>query len=99
VIAGIGVGAVFRASLATVISISNPDDRAGAVATVYTAGYGGVSVPVIGVALVLEHMSPRVTLLIFGIATAVGIMAAAPVLVRANLVKPKGSAPAGGSAL
>jgi len=98
VIAGIGVGAVFRASLATVISISNADDRAGAVATVYTAGYGGVSIPVIGVALVLEHVSPRGTLLIFGIATAVGIVAAAPVLVRANLVKPKCSGPAGGAA-
>ena len=76
VIAGVGVGAVFRASLAAVISISNADDRAGAVATVYTARYGGVSIPVIGVALVLEHVSPRVTLLIFGIATAVGIVAA-----------------------
>ena len=98
VVAGIGVGAVFRASLATVISISNADDRAGAVATVYTAGYGGVSIPVIGVALVLEHVSPRVTLLIFGIATAVGIVVAAPALVRANLVKPKGTGPAGGAA-
>jgi MFS family permease len=97
VIAGVGVGAVFRANLATVISVSNADDRAGAVATVYTAGYGGVSIPVIGVALVLEHVSPRVTLLIFGIATAAGIVAAAPVLVRANLVEPTGPTIAAGS--
>jgi MFS family permease len=90
VIAGAGVGAVFRASLATVIATSDADDRAGAVATVYTAGYGGVSIPVIGVALVLEHVSPRVTLLVFGIATAAGIVAAAPVLVRAAVVKPNG---------
>jgi MFS family permease len=45
-------------------------------------------------ALVLEHVSPRVTLLIFGIATAVGIVAAAPILVWANLVKAEGAAPA-----
>lgn len=84
VIAGIGAGAVFRASLATVLSVSNPDDRAGAVASVYAAGYAGVSIPVIGVALVLEHISPRITLLIFGVAVGVGIVAAAPVLVRAD---------------
>jgi hypothetical protein len=86
----VGVGAVFRASLATVIATSDADDRAGAVATVYTAGYGGVSIPVIGAALVLEHVSPRVTLLIFGIATAAAILAAAPILIRADLVEPKG---------
>jgi MFS family permease len=94
VIAGSGVGAVFRASLATVISTSNPDDRAGAVATVYTAGYAGVSIPVIAVALVLEHLSPRTTLLIFGVGTAAGIIAAAPVLVRSDLAKPTEPTPA-----
>lgn len=56
-------------------------------ATVYTVGYGGVSIPVIAVALVLEHLSPRATLLIFGIATAAGIAAGEPVLVRTDIVK------------
>jgi hypothetical protein len=53
---------------------------------------------VIGVAVLLEHVSPRVTLLIFGIGTAAGIVMAAPVLVRENLVKPKDAARAGGAA-
>jgi hypothetical protein len=51
-----------------------------------TAGLRGVSIAVIGVALALEDVSPRVPLLIFGIATAVGIVVAAPVLVLVNPV-------------
>jgi hypothetical protein len=59
----------------------------------------GVSVPVIGVALVLEHLSPGVTLLIFGVAAAVGIGAAAPVLVRADLARPERAAASDGATL
>src|SRR5262249_27618186 len=43
----------------------------GALATFFTAGYAGLSVPVIGVGLLLQHLSPRVTLLIFGVAVGV----------------------------
>ena len=59
----------------------------------------GVSVPVIGVALVLEHLSPGVTLMILGIAAAVGIGAAAPVLVRADLARPERADASGGATL
>ena len=46
------------------------------------AAYAGLSVPVLGLGLLLQHLSPRVTLLIFAVAVALGIVAAAPVLVR-----------------
>jgi MFS family permease len=81
-IAGAGCGAIFRGSLTVSISTSTPEDRAGALATFFTAGYAGVSLPVLGAGLALQHLSPRVTLLIFGSAVCLGILAAAPILVR-----------------
>jgi hypothetical protein len=39
-------------------------------------------VPVIGLGLLLQRLSPRVTLLIFALVVGLGILAAAPVLVR-----------------
>jgi MFS family permease len=82
VVAGVGVGAIFRGSTTVVLSASGPDDRAGALATFFTVGYAGISLPVIGVGLALQHLSPRVTLLIFGLAAGLVILAAAPVLLR-----------------
>ena len=82
VVAGAGVAAIIRGSLTVVISTARPDDRAGALATFFTAGYLGVSVPVIGAGLVLQHLSPRVTLLVFALAVGAGILAATPILIR-----------------
>ena len=81
VIAGAGIGAMIRGCLTIVISTASSDDRAGAVATLFTAAYAGVSIPVIGVGVVLQHLSPRVTLLIFALAAGLAILAAAPTLV------------------
>jgi hypothetical protein len=82
VAAGAGVGAIIRSSLTVVISASDPGDRAGALATFFTAGYAGVSLPVVGAGVALQHVSPRVTLLVFGVAVGLVILAAAPILVR-----------------
>jgi MFS family permease len=82
VVAGAGIGAMIRGCVTIVISTAGPDDRAGAVATLFTAGYAGVSIPVIGVGIVLQYLSPRGTLLIFVLAVGLGILAAARILVR-----------------
>jgi hypothetical protein len=82
IVAGTGIGAIIRGSLTVVISTASPDDRAGALATFFTAGYAGVSLPVIGVGIILQHLSPRVTLLIFGVAVGLAILAAAPIVIR-----------------
>jgi MFS family permease len=82
VVAGAGGGAIFRGSLTVVIQTSAADNRAGALATFFTVGYAGLSIPVVGLGLALEHLSARVTLLYFATAVAVGILAAAPTLVR-----------------
>jgi MFS family permease len=82
VVSGAGRGAIFRGSLTLVISTSDADDRAGVLATFFIAGYAGLSVPVLGLGIALQHLSPRVTLLIFALIAGLGILAAAPVLVR-----------------
>jgi MFS family permease len=82
VVAGVGVGAIIRASLTVVVTISDPDDRAGTLATFFTAGYIGVSLPVVGIGLALQYLSFRASFLVFGAAVGLGILAAAPTLVH-----------------
>jgi MFS family permease len=81
-IAGLGGGAIIRGSLTVVISTVSAEERAGALATYFTAGYVGVSLPVLGAGIALQYLSPRVTLLIFAAAVGFGILAAAPHLTR-----------------
>ena len=81
-VAGLGGGAIIRGTLSVVIATAGAADRAGALATYFTAGYVGVSLPVLGAGVALQYLSPRVTLLIFAAAVALGILAAAPSLVR-----------------
>ena len=50
-------------------------------ATFFIAGYAGLSIPVVDLGIALQHPSPRVTLLI-AVIVVLGILAAAPVLVR-----------------
>jgi MFS family permease len=82
VLSGTGASAFFRASLGVVISTSHPSDRAGALATLFVAGYAALSLPVLGLGIALQYLSPRVALLIFGVAVGLGVLAAAPVLLR-----------------
>jgi hypothetical protein len=48
----------------------------------FIAAYMGLSIPVLGLGIALHYVSPRMTLLIFALIVAVGILAAAPLLVR-----------------
>jgi MFS family permease len=82
VLSGMGASAIFRASLNVAVSTSSVDDRAGALATFFTVGYAALSLPVLGLGIVLQFLSPQVTLLIFGVAVGLGVLAAAPTLVR-----------------
>lgn len=88
VVSGAGGGAIFRGSLTLVISTSDAGDRAGVLATFFIAGYAGLSVPVLGLGIALQHVSPRVTLLAFAVIVGLGILAAAPVLVRSSDINP-----------
>lgn len=67
------------------ISTSDADDRAG-VATFFMAAYAGLSIPVLGLGIGLQHVSRRVTVSVFGLIVGLGILPAAPVLVRPSAV-------------
>jgi predicted MFS family arabinose efflux permease len=83
-VTGLGGGAMIRGSLSVVISATGAADRAGALATYFTAAYVGVSLPVVGLGLALQQLSPRVTLLIFAALVGAGFLAAAPILAGAK---------------
>jgi MFS family permease len=73
---GAGGGAIFKGAVATVVRISPAETRAGALAGTYLAAFVGLSLPIVGAGVALaEGVTPRVTLLAFGIAVAVGIVA------------------------
>jgi hypothetical protein len=80
-VAGAGSGAVFRATLSTVIAVSTAEHRAEALAGLFLAGYLGLSLPVVGLGVALEYVSPRAALLGFAIAVAVAIVATTPLLI------------------
>jgi MFS family permease len=82
VIAGAGCGAIFKGSIQTVIGMSSEDERAGALAFFFTVGYLGISLPVIGAGAAIQFISPRLTLLLFGTAVAIGLLVASPGLIR-----------------
>jgi MFS family permease len=76
--AGAGGGAIFKGAVGTVISMSRPETRAGALAGTYLAAFVGLSVPIVGAGVALASgISPRVTLLGFAIAVATGIVVSA----------------------
>jgi MFS family permease len=81
-LSGAGGGAVFKGAASTVIEISAPESRAEALAGLFLAGYVGLSLPVVGAGVALQLLSPRVTLLGFGLLSGVAIIAAAPRLLR-----------------
>ncbi len=90
VVGGAGGGAIFRGSLVLAISTAGPGELAGALATYFTAGYVGVSLPVIGLGIALQYVTPSVALLIFAVIVGTGILAAAPVLAGARNQRPRG---------
>jgi len=81
-VVGAGGGAILRGSLTVVIATTDAADRAGALATFFTAAYVGLALPVLGLGIALQFLTPRVTLLIFAVVVGLGILAAAPFLVR-----------------
>jgi MFS family permease len=82
VLTGLGASAIFRASLGVALATSRADERAGTLATFFTTGYAALSLPVLGLGIALQYVSPEVTLLIFALAVGLGVLAAAPALLR-----------------
>jgi len=82
VVTSTGAAAIYRASLGVVVSTAPAGDRAGALATFFVVGYAALSLPVVGLGIALLYLTPQVTLLIFGLVVGLGIVGAAPTLLR-----------------
>ena len=80
IVVGAGCGLMFKGAIATVSEIAAPEHRAEALAGVFLAAYLGLSGPVIGLGLLTQVASTRVSLLVFAGLLALGILAATPSL-------------------
>jgi MFS family permease len=80
VIAGSGAGLMFKGAIGTVSALAGDGNRAEALAGLFLAAYLGLAVPVIGLGLLIQVASVRVSLLIFAGLLAGGLLLAAPSL-------------------
>jgi MFS family permease len=80
VVVGAGSGLMFKGAITTVSEISPQEQRAEALAGLFLAGYLGLAGPVIGLGVLTQIASTRVSLLVFAGLLALGIIAATPPL-------------------
>jgi MFS family permease len=82
VITGAGAGALFKGVVTSVAEIAPTESRAEALAGMFLAGYIGLSLPVLGLGVMTQYLSPRVSLVIFTAVLALAILAATPRLLQ-----------------
>jgi MFS family permease len=88
IIVGAGCGLLFKGAIATVAEMSPPEHRAETLAAVYLAAYLGLAIPVIGLGLMTQIASTRVSMLVFSALLALGILAATPALLDRRRQRP-----------
>ncbi|KZM77695.1 MFS transporter [Cellulosimicrobium sp. I38E] len=82
VVAGAGVGILFRGALATAGSLTEPQRRGEVLAGIFLVAYVGLAVPVLLLGLSLTVEPLRLMVVVFAAATAVLVALAAPGLAR-----------------
>ncbi|MFF2266916.1 MFS transporter [Cellulosimicrobium cellulans] len=82
VVAGAGVGILFRGALATAGSLAEPHRRGEVLAGIFLVAYVGLAVPVLLLGLSLTVEPLRLMVVVFAAATAVLVALAAPGLAR-----------------
>lgn len=79
---GAGAGAYFKSSLGTVIAVSDPGNRAGALTVFFLIAYVGLSIPAVGLGLLAQEVAAKTALLIFGGVLVAGVAASVGFLLR-----------------
>lgn len=79
---GLGGGTYFRSTLTTVLSVSDPANRAGTLVSFYLAGYLGMAIPVVGLGVLVQYIAANTALLIFGALLAAGVSASVRPMLR-----------------
>jgi MFS family permease len=85
IVIGLGAGLMFKGALGTVSALASDENRAEALAGLFLAAYIGLAGPVIGLGVVIQYLSPRVSLLLFALVLGGGILIAAPALLGREL--------------
>jgi len=65
VVAGAGVGLVFRGAVATAASLANPSSRGEVLAALFLIAYAGLAIPVLAIGLGIALLPAEVALLLF----------------------------------
>lgn len=84
VVTGVGVGLVFKALLATVVSVAPDGSRGEVLAAFFLAAYVGLAVPVLALGLLGAVLSPNVLMTVFAVAAATGLVGATRGLNRSS---------------
>lgn len=79
---GAAAAMLFKGTLGSVIAISPPDKLGESLSGFFLAAYVGLSLPAVGIGVVLQFLTPRTTLLLFSTATAVGLLASSRLVLR-----------------
>ncbi len=77
-VVGAGSGLMFKGAIGTVAALAGPDNRAEALAGVFLAAYLGLAGPVIGLGLLTQILTARLSLLVFAGLLAIGLALATP---------------------
>jgi len=82
IVAGVGVGVLFKSSIATAASLAEPHRRGETLALIFLVAYCGLAIPVLAVGVVLTFASQTAVLLVFSALVLVATVAAAAVMRR-----------------
>lgn len=79
---GGGSGAIYRGTFTIVVKTASAGNRAGALASFFVVGYVGLSLPVVGAGIALQHATFKVTLLVLSVTAVAGVLVASRYLLR-----------------
>ena len=65
VVAGVGVGLVFRGAVATAASLADPSSRGEVLAALFLIAYAGLAIPVLAIGLGIALLPADLALLVF----------------------------------
>jgi MFS family permease len=88
VVAGAGVGLVFRGAVATAASLSDPGSRGEVLAALFLIAYAGLAIPVLSIGIGVAFLPDQVALLIFSAIILVMVDVAGVRMLKAN--RPQG---------
>jgi MFS family permease len=82
VIAGLGVGVLFRGAIATAVAIAEPGHAGETLALLFLIAYAGPVIPVLAVGVALAFAPPVAVLLVFAVLVLAATVAAGSIMLR-----------------